>query len=131
MSSLSASLWIAERALQANQGALDVTTNNIANASTPGYSREEAILSETSPIDRGNISYGTGVDLQQIRSIRDQVLSLRIAEETQQQGSAQAQYNALQQVQGLFSSSTQGIGADFSAFFSSLKPIVDQPDKHP
>ena len=131
MSSLSASLWIAERALQANQGALGVTTNNIANASTPGYSREEAVLSETSPMERGNISYGTGVELQQIRSIRDQVLSLRIAEETQQQGSAQAQYNALQQVQGLFSSSTQGIGADFSAFFNSLSQLSTNPTSIP
>ncbi len=49
MSSLSTSLWIAEQALQATQGALDVTTNNIANASTPGYSRERRILTEKAP----------------------------------------------------------------------------------
>jgi len=127
MSSLSASLWIAERALQANQGALDVTTNNIANSNTPGYSREVAVLSETSPVERGSVEFGTGVALQQIKSIRDQVLSLRIAEETQQQGSAQAQTNALQQVEALFSSSTQGIGADFSAFFNSLSQLSNNP----
>ena len=131
MSSLSASLWIAERALQATQGALDVTTNNIANASTPGYSREEAILNETSPIDRGNIEYGTGVDLQQITSVRDEVLSLRIAQETQQQSSSQAQANALQQVQGLFSSSTSGIGADLTAFFNSLSQLSTNPTSTP
>ena len=70
MSSLSASLWIAEQALQATQGALDVTANNIANASTPGYSREQAVLTEE--VSNG---HGGGVDLQQIQSIRDQVLS--------------------------------------------------------
>jgi flagellar hook-associated protein 1 FlgK len=131
MSSLSASLFIAERALQATQGALDVTTNNIANASTPGYSREVAVLSETSPIDRGNLEYGTGVDLQQILSIRDEVLSLRIAQETAQQGGAQAQANALQQVQALFSSSTQGIGSDFSTFFNSLNTLSTNPTSIP
>jgi len=131
MSSLTASLWVAERALQAVQGALDVSTNNIANSSTPGYSREQAILSETSPVERGNLEYGTGVELQQITSIRDEVLSLRVSEETQQQGSSQAQANALQQVEGLFSSSTQGIGADFSAFFNSLSQLSTNPTSVP
>ena len=126
MSSLSASLWIADQALQATQGALDVTANNIANASTPGYSREQAVLTE----DVSN-GHGSGVDLQQIQSIRDQVLSLRIAEETGHQSSSQAQSNALQQVQGLFSSSTQGIGADFSAFFNSLSQLSTNPTNIP
>ena len=126
MSSLSASLWIADQALQATQGALDVTANNIANASTPGYSREQAVLTE----DVSN-GHGSGVDLQQIQSIRDQVLSLRIAEETGHQSSSQAQSNALQQVQGLFSTSTQGIGADFSAFFNSLSQLSTNPTNVP
>ncbi|HTR27099.1 MAG TPA: flagellar hook-associated protein FlgK [Terriglobales bacterium] len=131
MSSLSGSLWIAERALQADQGALNVTTNNIANANTPGYSREIAILSETSPIERSGLVYGTGVDLQQIQSVRDQILSLRIAQETSQQGSSQAQANALGQVEALFGSSTQGIGADFSAFFNSLSQLSTNPSSIP
>jgi flagellar hook-associated protein 1 len=131
MSNLTTSLWLAESALQATQGALEVTTNNIANASTPGYSREQAVLTERTPFEQGGIVYGNGADLQQIRSIRDQVLSFRIAEETQQQSSSQAQYNALQQVQGLFSSSTQGIGADFSTFFNSLSQLSTDPANVP
>jgi flagellar hook-associated protein 1 FlgK len=131
MSSLTTSLWIAEQALQATQGALDVTTNNIANASTPGYSREQAIFSEKAPFEQGNLVYGSGVDLQKVQSIRDQVLSLRIAEETQSQSSAQAQSNALQQVQALFSSSSQGIGADFSAFFNKLSQLSTSPTSIP
>jgi flagellar hook-associated protein 1 FlgK len=131
MSNLTTSLWLAESALQATQGALEVTTNNIANASTPGYSREQAVLTERTPFEQGGIVYGTGADLQQIRSIRDQILSFRIAEETQQQSSSQAQYNALQQVQGLFSSSTQGIGADFSTFFNTLSQLSTDPANVP
>ncbi|MFZ3264121.1 MAG: flagellar hook-associated protein FlgK [Terriglobales bacterium] len=131
MSSLSASLWIAEQALQATQGALDVTTNNIANANTPGYSREVAVLSEQAPVDQGNLAYGGGVELQQIQSIRDQVLSLQIAEQTQQQSSAQAQSGALQSVQALFSSSTQGIGSDLSSFFNSLSQLSTDPTSIP
>lgn len=131
MSSLSSSLWIAAGALQATEGALDVTSNNIANASTPGYSREQAVMTEQGAIQEGNLTYGQGVSLQQIQSIRDQVLSFQIALETQQQGSTQAQSSALQQVQGLFSSSTQGIGADFSAFFNSVSQLSTNPTSVP
>ncbi|MGA9527461.1 MAG: flagellar hook-associated protein FlgK [Terriglobales bacterium] len=131
MSSLSSSMWIAEQALQADQGALDVTTNNIANASTPGYSREVADLTEETPYQENGISYGSGVELQQIQSIRDEVLSLQIAEETAHQSSSQAQSGALQQVQGQFSSSTEGIGADLSAFFGSLSQLSTSPDNIP
>jgi len=46
MPGLNTSLSMAVEALQANQGALNVTTNNIANVNTPGYSRQVAILNE-------------------------------------------------------------------------------------
>jgi flagellar hook-associated protein 1 FlgK len=127
MGSLSSALWIAAQALDVDQGALNATTNNIANANTPGYSREVVALSEQTPVEIGNITYGTGVNLEQIRSVRDQVLSLLIAEQTTQQGGAQTQLNALQQVQALFSSSTQGIGADLSAFFNSVSQLSTNP----
>jgi flagellar hook-associated protein 1 len=127
MGSLSSSLWIATGALDVDQGAIDVTTNNIANQNTPGYSREVVDLSEGSPVEIGNLTYGTGVNLNQIQSVRDQVLSLQIAEQTTQQSGAQTELNSLQQVQALFSSSTQGIGSDLSAFFDSISELSTDP----
>jgi len=127
MGSLSGLLWIAAETLGADQGALDATANNIANQNTPGYSREIPVLSEADPTVAGNVTYGNGVTLQQIQSVRDQVLQIQIAEQNQQQGSAQAQYNSLQQVQSLFSDPTQGIGADFTAFFNSLSQLSTDP----
>jgi flagellar hook-associated protein 1 FlgK len=131
MGSLASSMWIASQALEANQGALETTSNNIANQNTPGYTREQAVLTEATPTVEGNVTYGNGVVLQQIHSVRDQVLELRIAEENQQQGSAQAQYSGMQQVQGLFSDPTVGIGADFTAFFSSISQLSTAPTSIP
>jgi len=127
MGSLSSLMWMASQALGADQGALDATANNIANQNTPGYSREIPVLNEADPTVEGNITYGNGVTLQQIQSVRDQVLQLQISEQNAQQGSAQAQYNALQQVQTLFSDPTQGIGADFTAFFNSISQLSTDP----
>ncbi|MGB7584663.1 MAG: flagellar hook-associated protein FlgK [Terriglobales bacterium] len=127
MGSLNMAMWIAAQALEVDQGALNVTSNNIANASTPGYSREVVDLSEQAPIESGNLTVGTGVDLQQIQSVRDQVLSLLIAEQNTQQSGAQTQLNGLQQVQGLFSDPTQGIGANLTTFFNSISQLSTNP----
>ena len=65
------------------------------------------------------------------QSVRDQVLEIQIADQNQQQSSAQTQYNALQQVQGLFSNPTQGIGADFTNFFNSISALSTNPASVP
>jgi flagellar hook-associated protein 1 FlgK len=127
MGSLNTAMWIAAQALDVDQGALNVTSNNIANASTPGYSREVVNLTEQTPVESGNLTVGTGVSLQQIQSVRDQVLSLLIAEQTTQQGGAQTRLNALQQVEGPFSDPTQGIGANITAFFNSISQLSTNP----
>jgi flagellar hook-associated protein 1 len=131
MGSLSSSMWIAAEALGADQGALDATSNNIANQNTPGYTREIPVLTEAAPTVEGNVTYGNGVVLQQIQSVRDQVLEIQISDQNQQQSSAQTQYNALQQVQGLFSNPTQGIGADFTNFFNSISQLSTDPASMP
>ena len=125
--SLLSSLLIASQALDVDQGAIDVSANNIANANTPGYSREVVDLSENTPVETANLTYGTGVNLEQIQSIRDQVLTLQIAEQTAQQSGAQTELNALQQVEALFSTPSQGIGADISAFFNSISQLSTDP----
>ena len=56
-----ASLEIGKRALAASRMGLDVTSNNIANINTPGYSRRDVVMRETSPINRSGNFVGTGV----------------------------------------------------------------------
>src|SRR5208283_910543 len=127
MPGLTTSLMTAMGALLAQQGAMDATTNNIANANTPGYSRQVPVLVESEPTNDGSISYGNGVQLEKFQSIRDQLLNLRIQEETSQQGSADAQTSAAQQIQPLFTTSTQDIGTTMSAFFSSISALSADP----
>lgn len=131
MPGLTSTMLMATQALLADQGALQVTSNNIANANTPGYTRETAVLTEGTPTVEGNLTFGSGVTLDKIQSIRDQLLELRISEENQQQGNAQAQVNSLQQVQGIFADPTQGIGADLTTFFDSLSQLSTNPANIP
>ena len=48
-------------ALQAFQSAIDVTSNNIANANTPGYAKEAVNLTAAAPQSDGVLSVGNGV----------------------------------------------------------------------
>jgi flagellar hook-associated protein 1 FlgK len=127
MSGLTSSLLIAVHALGVQDDALNTTTNNIANANTPGYARQRADLAEAQPVEEAGAVYGQGVDLQRIESIRDQLIELQLHNEAQQQGSAQAQLSALQQVENQFSDADAGIGAQLNNFFSSLSQLSADP----
>jgi flagellar hook-associated protein 1 FlgK len=127
MSSLSGALSIATGALAAEQGALDGTTNNVANANTPGYSRLRPVLTEKDPVVVGLVTYGQGVTLERLVSLRDPILQLRIQEETQQQGQLNAFVSAMQQAQVQFTSSGGDIGSQISNFFDSLSQLSTDP----
>ena len=127
MSSLYSSLSVATGALQAEQGAMDATTNNVANVNTPGFSRQRPVLVESDPVVVGSVTYGTGVALEKLESLRDPILQLRIQEEMQQQGQLNASVTALQQAQAQFTTSNNDIGTEISNFFSSLQQLSTDP----
>jgi len=127
MSSLSSALSISIGALQSEQGALDVTTNNVANVNTAGYAREVPNLVENPPIVLGPLTYGSGVSLQSIQSLRDPILQARIAQETQAQGQLNSFVAAMQQAQTLFTSSTGDLGTAMSNFFASVDQLSTNP----
>src|ERR1700692_727568 len=127
MSSISSVLSTAVQSLLAETGALQITNNNIANANTPGYSRQVAIFEEAAPNNHGNFSVGNGVVLEGYQSVRDELVSNQIQQETQSQSSANAQLNTLQQIQPTFTTSTQDIGTEMSALFVSLSSLSTNP----
>ncbi len=128
MGSLSASLTIALQSLLAQQGGIEVTSNNIANASTVGYSRQRPDFVETPPIEFVGKTFGTGVTLDTITSLRDSILDLRVNQETQQQGQLDAFVSSGQQIQALFNeASGTGLQAPLTAFFSSLSQLASSP----
>jgi flagellar hook-associated protein 1 len=115
------------QALEATQAALDATSNNIANANTTGYTREEATLSENAENESGGTVTGGGVTLDGIQSIRDELLNLQIQQQTSLQYGADAESSSLQQIQTYFSSTGNDIASTLSAFSSSLAQLSANP----
>jgi flagellar hook-associated protein 1 FlgK len=126
MSSLNASLASALSGLIADQGAIAASTNNVANVNTPGYTREEPVLVSSDPVVDDPLTFGTGVTLQSIESIRDPILESQIQQETQVENQYNTLASALQQTQVSFSS-TGDVGTSISNFFDSINQLSTNP----
>jgi flagellar hook-associated protein 1 FlgK len=127
MGGLNTSLSIGVQALDASQGALDATSNNIANVNTPGYTREVAQISENGENVSGDEVTGGGVTLEGLQSIRDELLNIQIQQQTSAQSSADAQSSSLQQVQTFFTTNGADIASELTSLSSSLAQLSANP----
>jgi flagellar hook-associated protein 1 len=127
MGGLNVTLNIGVQALDAAQGALDTTSNNIANVNTPGYTEEVEQTSEDSLTLSGNSVTGGGVTLDGIQSIQDELLNLQIQQQTSLQSSANTQSASLQQIQTYFTTTGTDIASALTNFSSSLAALSASP----
>jgi len=122
------------QALNADQAALNVIANNVANASTPGYTKETPTWQENDPILINGVSTGTGATETGATSQRDRVLEERLNQQQQLASASGSRLTALDSIQALFTpdsgsaSSTAGdIGSDLTGFFKSFSSLEANP----
>src|SRR5438105_4504546 len=99
MARLFAIFDIAKLGLQANQRALQVVSQTLANVNTPGFSRQEAIFQETQAINVGAQLLGTGVEIVQVRRLVNNFVEAQINVSQQDTGRLQAQQDAFARVE--------------------------------
>ncbi len=131
MASLITALNISTGAMQAEQGAMEATANNVANVNTEGYSREIPAFAENPPFVLNNLTFDTGVSLERLSGVRDSILQLRIQSETGEQGKLDSEVTSLNQVQTLFAGGSNDIGAQISALFASVSQLSTNPASIP
>ena len=127
MGGLSTTLSIGMQALDAAQGALDVASNNIANANTPGYSKEIVQLSANSMTQSSGDLSGGGVSLNGIQSVQNQLLNLQIQQQTSLQSSTNIAAASLQQIQTFFTATGTDVATALTALSSSLVALSASP----
>ena len=127
MPSLNAIMSIAGSALNAMQGALSTTSNNVANSDTAGYTREVVDLTTAPTVSDGSSSYGAGVSYEGYTNVRDSVLQSQIYDQQSNVSSSEAQTNALEQAQLPFTSTSSGLGSDITSFFDNLSQLSTNP----
>ncbi|MGA2808542.1 MAG: flagellar hook-associated protein FlgK, partial [Terracidiphilus sp.] len=134
MGTISSAFSMMSQALDADQAALNIVANNVANANTTGYTEETPNWQENQPITIDGVSYGAGVTETGPTSVRDSVLVARLDQQQQLASASASRLTALDTIQALFtpdsgsSSSTAGdIGTDITSFFSSLSSLEADP----
>lgn len=127
---------IARKALQTSQYGLDVTAHNIANANTPGYSRQRVIQGTTEsfpapswnrPLIQGQL--GTGVEVKTIQRMRDDFFDGQLRRENQSMGEWEVKGNALQQLETVFNEpSDAGLLNILGEFWGSWQQLSKNPE---
>ncbi len=130
-------LQTALRGILAQQRALDVTSHNVANANTVGYSRQEAVLAASPALriaagalqDGAGAELGTGVDVVAYRRMRDQFLDLQYRAQSMRLGGLAAQVRGLEQVEvALAEPGENGIAAQLGKFWSGWEDLANAPE---
>lgn len=138
MGTINSALILTQGALDADQAALNVVANNVANANTTGYTVETPNWQENQPIDVGGFQVGDGVTETGATSQRDRVLEERLDQQQQLASASSARLTALNSMQALFTpdsgsaTSTAGdIGSDITSFFDSFSSLESNPTDNP
>jgi flagellar hook-associated protein 1 FlgK len=125
------------RGLLAQQRSLDVTGHNVANASTKGYSRQEAVLaaSDALVVPAGAVQsgsgahIGSGVDVQAYKRVRDGFLDLQYRAQATRLGEEQIIAEGLGNAElSLAEPSDDGISKQLSDFWDAWSDLANAPE---
>lgn len=116
--------------LLTSRRALDVISNNVANASNPDYTRQRAEIKSNNPLEIGTLSVGTGASVDQITRARNELLDVRFRQENQSLSRFKQLDEVFQQIEGFINEPSEdgGIRATFSELDSAMQDLVTDPE---
>lgn len=115
-------------ALKVAQAGISVTSHNIANANTPGYTRQEVLQSAMQPQNTGSGFFGQGADVVGVKRNYDEFLSAQLGEAQTKSSSLNTQFALSQQVSNLLGDSSGGLTPALQDFFSSINTVSNAPE---
>ncbi len=117
--------------LYANKKALDTVSHNIANVDNPYYVRQQVIQAtgsySNSSID--GFQMGTGVNIQEIRQIKDEFLDIKYRSHAEESGYWTTRTNVFEEIQTIFNElSDNGLQKVMDQFWNSWEELTKAPD---
>ena len=120
-------MTLGSSALLISQRALATTSHNIANASTPGYSRQRVDLTSLTPRYEGGLHFGQGVQVENVRRIFDGVLNDQIVLQRSNKEHAQELSALSLRVDQIMSNPDTGLNGSLQHFFNQLEAFTTNP----
>ncbi|PIE76932.1 MAG: flagellar hook-associated protein FlgK [Clostridiales bacterium] len=131
MSSTFFGLNIAKSGLFVSQRGLNVISHNVANANTPGFSRQRLDFRQTTPdiLPASNGMIGTGVDSESVIQIRNEFTDLKIRNEMTTQGEWTFKREMYGLIEAIFNEPTDsGIRSVVDAFYEAVHELNKNPE---
>jgi flagellar hook-associated protein 1 FlgK len=127
--SISSIFDIAQTALNASQTGLTVTSNNIANINTPGYSKQDVVLSIANPVGTSRGVIGRGVTVSGIQRSYDQFIQAQLLLQGQNQGRSVALDQTWGQIEQVFNEQQgMGLSQPLADFFNAWNDLATTPE---
>jgi len=128
MSGIGLVLNVAKDALMTQQYAIDVTSHNIANVDTEGYSRQTPVISAKQSAPYGGFTFGQGVELKDIFRNTDAFLEKRLQSGQSDLSSVSEQTTYMSVLESMFDeSSDQSLSTQLNDFWSAWNDLANNP----
>ncbi len=108
--------------------ALQTVSHNIANANTPGFSRQDVVLSARRPLQMAYGTLGRGAQIEQVRRLTDAFLLEKHRSQTARLAGYEQLDGALGEVEAIFGSTDNDhLGTSLNAFFNAWSDLATPP----
>lgn len=121
-------LYTGLTAIRASQMGIDVAGNNVANAATPGYTRQRMEVTTREPYRSGNSMVGTGVDISTIGRLRDGFLDARFRSSVADYASSTVRADLLGRLEQLTGEPDQGISSRMGRLWDASEAWANNPN---
>jgi len=120
-------LSIGQSALAAAQVGLSTTGHNIANASTPGYSRQTVIQGTAQPQNFGFGFMGQGTQISTIQRVYNEYLGVQLQSAQASKSGLDSYYTQIKQIDNMLADPTAGMSPALQNFFSGVQGLASNP----
>ena len=130
MASLFNSLNVGYSGLTASQVGINTTGQNIANAETPGYTRQRVVNAASTPLSNATPgAQGSGVSVTEITRVFDAFVYNRYSDSSQSKEYSDFMRQSLEELSTYFPD-IEGVGikADLQNYYNTWQTLVDNPD---
>jgi flagellar hook-associated protein 1 FlgK len=114
-----------------HQAALNTTGNNITNANTPGYSRQEVQFDTQAGLNTGAGYIGSGVQVTDIRRLANEFITQQVREDSSLFGEQDALNSEFSRLDNLLGGNATGLSNALNNFFASLQNAAEDPTSLP
>ena len=124
---MSALMSIGKTAMTASYAALQTTGNNIANANTAGYSRQEVVLADAPSQFTGSGFFGKGVNVATVTRAHSDFLIREAATASSLAAGDAARSSQLSQLENVFRLGEAGLGYAAQQLFNAFVDVANRP----